>query len=75
MQYKRRGQCKWCRDGRGEDSIGDNITGDNDTGCDGIGRGRSGSDGRCAGDIGITADGIDSGGDSISWCWSGVPAG
>ena len=71
MQYKRRGQCKWRRDGRGEDNIGDNITGDND----GIGRGRSGSDGRCPDEIGIAVDGIDSGGDSISWWWSGEPAG
>ena len=77
MKCKRQGKCKWRRDGRGEDNIGDNVTGDDDTGCDGIGRGCSGSDGRlgCPDDIGIAGDDIDSGDDGISWCWSGEPAG
>ena len=70
MKYKRQGKWKWRRDGRGEDNIGDNVTGDDDTGCDGIGRGRSGSDGRlgCPDSIGIVGGGIESGSDGISWC-------
>ena len=44
---------------------------DKDVGADvGAGRITGGHDGR-PDDIGIAGDGIDSGGDGISWCWSG----
>ena len=40
----------------------------------GAGRITGGHDGR-PDDVDIAGDGIDSGGDGISWCWSGEPAG
>ena len=44
---------------------------DKDVGADvGAGRITGGHEGR-PDDIGIAGDGIDSGGDGISWCWSG----